>query len=343
MKHLLLLCTIAPLVWAKPSSESSNRLVDTINSKKTTWTAGVNFPGETPEEFAKKRLGFLGNHPDPNFRVAKKVHKIGRTAIPESFDARDQWPQCKDVIDNIRDQGNCGSCWAFAPAEVMSDRLCIESKGETKFEFSPQDVLSCCDYCGYGCDGGYTATAWIYWLGHGIVSGGDYNTSVGCKPYEGLAFLNHKTPSCKTTCTNANYKTTYEDDRFTGFTYYSLDKSVEQIQTDIMTNGPIQASYRVFEDFMTYEEGVYQYTEGKELGGHAVKIIGWGSENNVPYWLVANSWGSEWANLKGYFKIRRGTNECGIEAGVLAGIALNNFDPPDDTGSAIKAVSSGLG
>ena len=60
----------------------------------------------------------------------------------------------------------------------MSDRLCIESKGETKFEFSPQDVLSCCDYCGYGCDGGYTATAWIYWLGHGIVSGGDYNTSV---------------------------------------------------------------------------------------------------------------------------------------------------------------------
>ena len=111
MKHLLLLCTIAPLVWAKPSSESSNRLVDTINSKKTTWTAGVNFPGETPEEFAKKRLGFLGNHPDPNFRVAKKVHKIGRTAIPESFDARDQWPQCKDVIDNIRDQGNCGSCW----------------------------------------------------------------------------------------------------------------------------------------------------------------------------------------------------------------------------------------
>ena len=74
-----------------------------------------------------------------------------------------------------------------------------------------------------------------------------------------------------------------------------------------------------------------------------MKIIGWGSENNVPYWLVANSWGSEWANLKGYFKIRRGTNECGIEAGVLAGIALNNFDPPDDTGSAIKAVSSGLG
>ena len=86
----------------------------------------------------------------------------------------------------------------------------------------------------------------------------DHNKLIfqGCKPYEGLAFLNHKTPSCKTTCTNANYKTTYEDDRFTGFTYYSLDKSVEQIQTDIMTNGPIQASYRVFEDFMTYEEGM---------------------------------------------------------------------------------------
>ncbi|KAJ3653167.1 hypothetical protein Zmor_012431 [Zophobas morio] len=351
MKYLLLLCTVGHLVWTKPNSECSNPLVETINSKNTTWKAGVNFPGETPAEFAKKRLGLLGNHQDPNFHPEKKVHPVGRkTVIPPSFDARDQWLECRDVIDNIRDQGNCVSCWAFAAAEVMSDRLCILSKAELKFEFSPQDLLSCCPHCGYGCGGGYAFAAWIYWQERGIVSGGDYNTNTGCKPYEGLAYLNNTTPTCKTYCTNTNYTIAYDNDRRIGASYFSMSENIQQIQYEIMTNGPIQASYKVYEDFTTYKEGVYQYTYGAELGGHAVKIIGWGSENDVPYWLVANSWGSDWANLKGYFKIKRGSNECGIEANVIGGIPLYDSDPttdpvtdsPDGTGSAMKAMSSAL-
>ena len=65
--------------------------------------------------------------------------------------------------------------------------------------------------------------------------------------------------------------------------------------------------------------GVYQHTSGGILGGHAIKILGWGEENGSPYWLVANSWNPDWG-LHGYFKILRGSNECGIEDQVVAGL-----------------------
>ena len=79
-----------------------------------------------------------------------------------------------------------------------------------------------------------------------------------------------------------------------------------------MKNGPAEAGFYVYEDFLTYKSGVYQKTKGNFIGGHAVKIMGWGTENGTEYWLVANSWNEDWGD-KGFFKILRGTNECGIE------------------------------
>jgi len=86
-----------------------------------------------------------------------------------------------------------------------------------------------------------------------------------------------------------------------------------------MTNGPVEASFDVYEDFLAYKTGVYQHTTGSYLGGHAIKVLGWGVENNTPYWLVANSWNEGWGD-KGFFKILRGDNECGIEGGMVAGL-----------------------
>jgi len=57
------------------------------------------------------------------------------------------------------------------------------------------------------------------------------------------------------------------------------------------------------------------------LGGHSVKLIGWGEENGVLYWLMVNSWGEQWG-ANGLFKIRRGTNECGVEGSPTAGVPL---------------------
>ena len=83
--------------------------------------------------------------------------------------------------------------------------------------------------------------------------------------------------------------------------------------------------YRVFTNefslhFIAFEiSGVYKHVAGSILGGHAVRMLGWGVEDGTPYWLIANSWNSDWGD-NGYFKILRGSDHCGIESTLNAGI-----------------------
>ena len=94
----------------------------------------------------------------------------------------------------------------------------------------------------------------------------------------------------------------------------------DDIKREILENGPIQVAFFVFGDFMSYKGGVYTHT-GKSpmMGGHAVKMVGWGVDAGVPYWTIANSWSPAWGE-NGFFRIRRGTNECGIETTPAAGL-----------------------
>jgi len=109
-----------------------------------------------------------------------------------------------------------------------------------------------------------------------------------------------------------------EKNKLKGKSSYSVAASEAAIQTEIMTNGPVEAAFTVYADFLSYKTGVYQYTSGDALGGHAIRILGWGVENGTPYWEVANSWNTDWGN-QGYFRIKRGSNECGIEGDAVAG------------------------
>ncbi|VDM69302.1 unnamed protein product [Strongylus vulgaris] len=98
--------------------------------------------------------------------------------------------------------------------------------------------------------------------------------------------------------------------------------------TEIITNGPVQATFVVHEDFFMYSGGVYRHTELAEEKGerytgqgyHSVRIIGWGVDHStgrdIPYWLAANSWGKQWGE-DGFFRILRGDNHCEIESFVI--------------------------
>ena len=109
---------------------------------------------------------------------------------------------------------------------------------------------------------------------------------------------------------------TYKEDKAFGDKGYSIPNDVAAIAQDIMTYGPVEAAFTVYADFPSYKSGVYKHTNGQALGGHAIKIIGWGTENGEDYWLVNNSWNSDWGD-NGTFKILRGVNECGIEDEVV--------------------------
>ncbi|CAI2353089.1 unnamed protein product [Caenorhabditis sp. 36 PRJEB53466] len=258
--------------------------------------------------------------------------------LPDYFDARDNWPDCKS-IKLIRNQATCGACWAFGAAEIISDRVCIQSNGTQQPIISVDDILSCCgDSCGYGCEGGYSIEALRWWNSKGAVTGGDFKGS-GCKPYPFAPCTKSpceesQTPACLSTC-QTGYSANYTSDKHFGSSAYAIEKTVAAIQTEIYHNGPVEASFKVYADFYQYKSGIYHYVAGKYLGGHAVKIIGWGVEDEVAYWIIANSWGTTFGET-GFFRMKRGSNECGIESNVVAGVAKLSTHPEveDDDGAA---------
>lgn len=83
----------------------------------------------------------------------------------------------------------------------------------------------------------------------------------------------------------------------------------------IMAGGPVETAFTVYSDFENYAGGIYHHVSGGFAGGHAVKIVGWGSEDGVNYWKIANSWNPYWGE-QGYFRIKHG--DSGIDDSVVA-------------------------
>ncbi|KAL5275686.1 CTSB family protein [Megaselia abdita] len=298
--------------------------------KDSTWQAGENKLSKNSISYIK---GLMGVHSENHLYKLEENeidHTLKDEELPENFDSRDNWPKCP-TIKEIRDQGSCGSCWAFGAVEAMSDRFCIHSNAKKHFRFSADDLVSCCHTCGFGCNGGFPGAAWAYWTRKGLVSGGPFGTNQGCRPYEIAPCEHHvngtrpscegeggKTPKCVHKC-RSGYKPTYEEDKHFGAKSYSVSKSPVDIQKEIFKNGPVEGAFTVYEDLIMYKDGVYQHVHGKALGGHAIRILGWGVEKGTPYWLIANSWNTDWGN-NGFFKILRGKDHCGIESEISAGI-----------------------
>ncbi len=115
-------------------------------------------------------------------------------------------------------------------------------------------------------------------------------------------------------------------DRHFGNNSYNLPIDPAQIQAEIMLNGPVEACYDIYEDFETYESGIYRHLTGSMTSSHCVKMIGWGVQDGTPYWEIANSFNTYWGE-EGFFRILRGVNECGIEEFITTGLpAIENYD-----------------
>jgi len=265
---------------------------------------------------------------------------VSSVEIPEHFDSETNWPECAKVIGDIRDQSNCGCCWAFAAASAASDRLCIATKGKVELPLSANDVCFCASED--GCGGGDITSPWDF-IKSGAVTGGQFN---GTGPF-GSGFCNdwsfphchhhgpqrsdpypaegqpgcpsQKSAQCPSKCDSAasNAHKDFATDKY-GFEGEVLQVSgADQIAQTIMQGGPVETAFTVYGDFANYTSGIYEHKSGSELGGHAVRIVGFGTENGKKYWKVANSWNPFWGE-KGYFRIIRGTNNCGIEDMVTA-------------------------
>merc|ERR1711874_171754 len=269
-------------------------------------------------------------------------------AIPESFDSAERWPQCAKIIGDIRDQSNCGCCWAFAGAEAGSDRMCIATNASMMVPLSAQDV--CFNGGGWmsmGCNGGQISSPWSYmktggWFGgKGVVSGGQYQGSgvfgkglcsdfsmphchhhgpKGNDPYPGegeAGCPKQRNPRSYSQCDGGAKAphNNFAKDKFSYTGNTITARGVTAIQQAIMAGGPMEVAFTVYADFENYTSGIYHHVTGGSVGGHAVKVVGWGVENGVKYWKIANSWNPYWGE-NGYFRIRFG--EGGIDSSAMA-------------------------
>ncbi|KAF7626126.1 Pept_C1 domain-containing protein [Meloidogyne graminicola] len=266
-----------------------------------------------------------------NTTKKRSKRSIDQCTYYYEFDSRTQWPQCAKIINNIRDQSTCGDCWAVASGSAFTDRYCIEraklglytSPNDPNNMFSEADLMSCTPNT-FGCSGGWPLYAWQYMEKNGVVTGSNYTQSTGCKPYPfpPLGTETYKAPKCSTYCTNTYWQNNYRDDKkfgtwSSGIQGSTGSEAVEAIKAEIQANGTVVGTMYIYSDFYHYSEGVYKHTSGEYDGGHAIRLIGWGTQTcsgiEQPFWIGINSWNVEWG-MKGTFLIAQGNDECHIES-----------------------------
>ena len=123
----------------------SDDLINYINRQIITWQAERNFYN-VDISYLKKLCGTILGGP----KVPERVGFSDDINLPETFDTKKQWSNCS-IIEQIRNQGSCGSCWEFGAVEAISDRTCIHTNGRVNVEVSAEDLLTCCGIqCGDG-------------------------------------------------------------------------------------------------------------------------------------------------------------------------------------------------
>merc|ERR1719456_1849511 len=298
----------------------SDEMIKAHNAdSSSTWVAGRNLIFEKATfKDVKMRLGTLQNKDPATFLPYKAQEKL--VELPTEFDWRtDPRAAYCPSLKEIRDQANCGSCWAFGSVEAMTDRICIASKGQEKIHLSAQDVASCDVLGDMGCNGGVPSTVYSYYRLSGIVDGGNYGDKSGCYSYQLKPCAHHSvstkyancsnevpTPKCARKCVDDGKS--WGGSKHRGEGGYSVCQAggnmscPDAMMQEIYQNGPITGMFFVHQSFLSYKSGVYKagfFATDPMLGGHAIKIMGWGTENGQDYWLVANSWNEDWGSLDG--------------------------------------------
>jgi C1A family cysteine protease len=270
---------------ASGSAPETNREIAAVQraiaAEKLEWQAG-----ETPLSALgrEERLKRLGGRLSPAPRGMSGERFPAPLSLPAVLDWRNNGG---DWISSVKDQGSCGSCWAFATTALLEAMVKISRRMSEDIDLSEQMLLSC-SQAGDCVLGGYADQAAEYIRRTGIPNESCYPylaSDTPCNPCAGWAARVVRIAS-----------------------WNEVASSNDAIEAALQ-DAPVASWMAVYSDLYHYRSGVYQPTSGASYeGGHFVVIVGYNRAGN--YWICKNSWGTAWGE-EGFFRIRRGTSAIG--------------------------------
>nr|AET71138.1 cysteine peptidase isoform b [Sphenophorus levis] len=246
------------------------------------YTQGINkFADMTRAEF--KAMLATQVKTKPSIVATKTFQLADGVSVPESIDWRS-----RNVVTPIKDQAQCGSCWAFAVVGSTEGAYALSTGKLTRF--SEQQLVDCTTDLNYGCDGGYLDDTFPYIQTNGLELESDY-------PYTGYdGYCSYESSKVVTKVSS----------------YVSVPANEQALLEAVGTAGPVAIAINA-DDLQFYFSGIIddKYCDPEYLD-HGVLAVGYDSENGRDYWLIKNSWGADWGE-SGYFRFLRGQNICGVK------------------------------
>jgi len=271
-----------------------------LNLRSNHATFGITkFTHLSQDEFKKQYLT-LRTTDRSEGPVAELYSQNVINALPDTFDWRD-----KKAVTDVKDQGQCGSCWAFSATGNMEGQWFLA--GHTLTSLSEQNLVDC-DHecldpndCDAGCEGGLQPNAYNY-----VIKNGGIDTE-DSYPYTAE----------DDTCA---FKANSVGAKISNWTFISKDE--DQAQAYLVEHGPLAVAVdaTIWQFYIT---GVITVGCGTSLD-HGVLIVGYGNETDIwgqqiTYWTIKNSWGADWG-YSGYVYIEKGTGCCGVDQYITSSI-----------------------
>lgn len=305
---VLALLSAAPFAYAAP--KDLDEIKAAIKARGGKWVADETPFSRLSHEEKKRWLG-LDESDDFEADALTWSDTMGE-AMEASIPATLDWRNVDGVsyVSPVKNQGGCGSCWAFAATAGLESQVMIATGGMPA-DFSEQILVSC---SGVGtCGGGSSINASSYIRDMGL-------PVESCFKYTALNTL------CGNACLN------WQDNTYRVLGWHkpsTTPATVSDVKNSLAVYGPVIAGMLVYSDFYSYRGGVYSYATGDYVGAHAVLIVGYDDVNQC--FIVKNSWGTGWGEA-GYFRIAYsemgGTSKFGYSVVVYDGYVGDPPPPP---------------
>jgi cathepsin L len=280
-------------IWESNLQKVNDHNIQADLGVYTYWLGMNAYADLTISEFVKQMNGY--NSTMRTARPTRNTFTVNPSlgALPDTVDWRTE-----GYVTPVKDQGRCGSCWAFSATGALEGQHFQATK--SLISLSEQNLVDCSTEQGNnGCDGGLMDYAFEYIkLNNGIDTESSY-------PYEAID------GTCRFTRANVGATNT-------GYVFTPA-RSESALQEAVATVGPLAVAIDAsHSSFQLYRRGVYYEPSCSQSRlDHAVLVVGYGTNAGYDYWLVKNSWGTSWGN-QGYILMSRNeNNNCGIATEAL--------------------------